>query len=115
MPGDHHGFQRDPVDLAHPFGFAFQLAAGGEDVAAPGGADGGCVAGFVDEVGELFDLLPRRALVVGAGPWVERDQVDLGRNALEALDQPLASSSESLTPFSITYSNVMRRALETPG
>ena len=34
---------------------------------------------------------------------------------LSSLTSALASASESLTPLSITYSNVMRRALESAG
>jgi signal transduction histidine kinase len=92
-----------------------ELAAGGEDVAAARRADRRGIAGIVDEVGELLDRLPVRALVVRARPGVERDQVDLGRNALEQLHQRAGIVELSLTSFSITYSKVMRRAFDRPG
>ena len=38
--------------------FGAQLAAGGEDVAAAGGTDGGGVAGAVEDFGEGFDRFP---------------------------------------------------------
>ena len=55
------------------------------------------------------------AFILNAGPGVERDQVDLGRNILNQLHQARASSRLSFTSFSITYSKVIRRALLTPG
>lgn len=51
----------------------FELAAGGHDVASAWGADRACVAGVVDDVGELFNLFPVGAFERGAGPGVERD------------------------------------------
>jgi hypothetical protein len=87
------------------------------------GEDGSRLAGLVEDRGlqrrprsSKPALLSRRArlpvrALVGAGPGIERDQVDLGRDALDQLDQGAASSGLSLTPFSMTYSNVTRRAL----
>ena len=47
---------------------------------------------------------------------VSSELIDMGLAlARAAHDMALASASESLTPLSMTYSNVMRRALETPG
>ena len=45
------------------------------------------------------------------GRRVQRQQVDLGLHARQHLHQPRASSGESFTPASITYSNMMRRRL----
>src|SRR6185436_9616867 len=47
------------------------------------GAHGARIARFVDDLGEALDLLPVGALVSGARPGVERDQVDLGRDAAQ--------------------------------
>jgi len=63
--------------------FGTQLAAGGEDVAAARGADGGGVAGAVQNVGELLDRVPAGTFIRRAGPGVERDQVDLRRHTLQ--------------------------------
>ena len=78
-----HRLERQPLAHPHPLALALELAAGGEDVAAARRADRRGVAGAVDDVGEALDRLPVGALVVGARPGIERDQVDLGRDALE--------------------------------
>src|SRR5690606_28068925 len=65
--------RRGPQLLA----LGLQLAAGGQDVAPARRADGRSVAGLVQDGGEGLDRLPVRALIVGAGPGVERDQVHL--------------------------------------
>src|SRR5688572_26017637 len=83
--------RRQPAPFAGPqlLALALQLAAGRQDVAPARGADGRGVAGAVEDGGEGFDRLPVRALVLGPRPGVEGDQVDLGRNALQQLDQRL--------------------------
>ena len=65
--------------------FSWPQAA--KDVAAARRADRRGVAGPVDDVGEFLDAFPVGALIFGARPGIERDQVDLGRNALEQADQ----------------------------
>src|SRR6476661_3704720 len=75
------------VSLPEPLGLALELAAGGEDVTAAGGAHRGGIAGPIDDIGELLDPSRRRALVGAARPGVERDQVDLGRDVGEQADQ----------------------------
>src|SRR6185312_14322447 len=84
-----HGAQRLALAPGQFFGLRLQLAAGGEDVAATRRADRRGVAGVEDIFGEFFDLLPLRALVFRARPRVERNQIDLGRNALQQLHQEL--------------------------
>src|SRR6185312_9294075 len=84
-----HGAQRLALARGQFFGLRLQLAAGGEDVAATRRADRRRVAGVEDIFGELFDLLPLRALILGARPRIERDQIDFRRNALEQLHQKL--------------------------
>src|SRR4051812_48467745 len=84
-----HRFQRHPFADAQALALALQLAAGGEDVAAARGADGRGVAGAVDDVGKALDGVPVRALVARPRPGIERDQVDLGRDAGEQADQRL--------------------------
>jgi uncharacterized membrane protein len=74
--------------LAGAFGRGLELAAGGHDVLAARGADRAGVAGLVDDVGEGLDPRPVGALVGRAGPFVEGDQVDLGRDAGDQLHQP---------------------------
>ena len=66
---------------AQPDARRFELAAGGEDVAAARGAHRRRIAGGEDDVGERRDRRVRRAFVGRAGPRVERDQIDLGGNA----------------------------------
>ncbi|ENN89629.1 hypothetical protein RHSP_37267 [Rhizobium freirei PRF 81] len=89
MIGDHHGFESQSLRLAHALRLRLQLAAGGENIPPARRADRRGVTGRIDEIGELLDLLPVRTLVVRAGPGVEGDEVDLGRNAFQELDQPL--------------------------
>jgi hypothetical protein len=63
---------------------ALQLAAGGEDVAAARRAHRRGVAGVEDIFGEFFDLIPVRAFVCCVpGHGIERNEIDLGRDALE--------------------------------
>src|SRR3712207_5054402 len=71
---------RQPVELGPALLLRgrFQLTAGGHDVAAAGAADRGGDAGFEDDVGETPDASLVGTFVGRAGPWVERDQVDLG-------------------------------------
>ena len=83
-PPRDHRLERQALAHAEALAFALQLAAGGEDVAAARGADRRGIAGAVDDVGEALDRLPVGALVVGARPGIERDQVDLGRDAARA-------------------------------
>src|SRR6266516_4610410 len=78
-----HGTQREPLARGKFFGRALELAAGGEDVAPARCAHRRGVAGAEHNLGELLDPLPLRAFVSAAGPWIERDQVDLRRNAGE--------------------------------
>src|ERR1039457_3995544 len=40
------------------------------------------IAGVEHDLRELFDLLPVRAFVFRARPGIERNEIDLGRNAL---------------------------------
>src|SRR3954451_1521780 len=83
-PHDRQGSRSRPVgDQPCPrpelLGLALELAAGGEDVAAARGAHRRGVAGPEHDLGKALDALPVRALVLRAGPGVERDQVDLRR------------------------------------
>src|SRR5689334_4697380 len=84
-----HRAQRLALAGGELFRLRLQLAAGGEDVAAARGAHRGGVAGVEDIFGEFLDLLPVGALVTRARPGIERDQVDLRRNALEQLHEQL--------------------------
>src|SRR5207237_341194 len=70
-------------------GRALELSAGGEDVAAAGRAHRRGIARIEHDLGEFLDLLPVRAFVAGAGPRVERNEIDLGRNALQEPPQVL--------------------------
>src|SRR6516165_3591399 len=67
----------------------FELAAGCHDVAAARRADRARIARAIHRLGEFLDLLPLRALKRCAGPRVERDQVDLGRDLGEQPHQLL--------------------------
>src|SRR5204862_4120650 len=66
-----------------------ELPARRHDVTAARGAHGARIARPVHDLRETLDLLPIRALVFRAGPGIERDQVDLGRDAGEQLHQRL--------------------------
>ncbi|AMY70342.1 hypothetical protein AKL17_3109 [Frigidibacter mobilis] len=57
-------------------------------ISSPRGADRAGIAGLVDDIRKRLDPLPVRPLIGRAGPFVERDQVDLGGNALDQLHQP---------------------------
>src|SRR5215469_4189893 len=61
----------------------FELAAGSEDVAPARGAHRRRITGGKDDVGKRLDRRVGRAFERCARPGVERDQVDLGRDALE--------------------------------
>src|SRR5882757_3982811 len=80
-----HGAQREALAGGQLLGRTLELAAGGKDVASARGAHRRGVAGIDDDLGELLDLLPVRAFVFAARPRIERNQVDLRRNALEQL------------------------------
>src|SRR5438552_5696806 len=82
-----HGAQRLPLARRQFFGLRFQLAASGEDVAAARRAHRRGIAGVENIFGEFFDLVPVRALIPGARPRVERNEVDFCRNALEQFYQ----------------------------
>src|SRR6266481_10024490 len=82
-----HGAQRLPLARRQFLGLRLQLPAGGEDVAAARRAHRRGVAGVEDVFGEFFDLVPVRTFVGRARPRIERDQVDLGRNAVQELHQ----------------------------
>src|SRR4029079_14573362 len=73
--------------FALPFRRSLQLPAGGVDIAAAGGAHGRRDAAFEYDVAERPDPLGLGAFVGCAGPGIERDQVDLGRQPVPA-DQP---------------------------
>src|SRR5262249_41048368 len=64
-----------------------ELAARCHDVAATRGAHRARVARPVHHLSEALDLLPVRTLVRRAGPRIERDQIDLGRDARKQLDE----------------------------
>src|SRR5262249_27071902 len=66
-----------------------QLSACCHNVAAARRAYRAGVAGAIDDLGEALDLFPIGALMRGAGPGIERDQVDLGGNAGHQLHQRL--------------------------
>src|SRR5262249_28909812 len=68
---------------------ALELAASGEDVAPARRAHRRGVAGIEDDLGKFLDSVPIRALVSGARPWIEWNEVDLRRDAREQLDQRL--------------------------
>src|SRR5215218_9853354 len=78
--------QLSPGAGADLLALALQLAAGGEDVAPARRADRRGVAGAVEDGREGLDSPPVGALVGAARPRIERDQVDLGRDALHQLD-----------------------------
>src|SRR6201991_2577119 len=82
-----HGAERLAFAHRQFLGLGFQLPAGGEDVAAARGAHRRGIARIENIFGELFDLVPLRAFVNRAGPGIERDEIDLGRNAVEHLHQ----------------------------
>src|SRR5262249_42875281 len=84
-----HRAQRQALARGELFGRALELAASGQDVAPARGAHRRGVAGIENDLGEFLDSLPIRALVGGAGPRIERDEVDLRRNAREQVDQRL--------------------------
>src|SRR5690349_382019 len=65
-------------------GRGLELAAGGVDVAAAGTADRRRDAGLEDDVAEALHALVVRRVVGRAGPGIERDQIDLGRQLVLA-------------------------------
>src|SRR5690606_40764991 len=83
VPCYHHGLKRQPVNLAQALRFGFELPTGGQYVAAARRTNRRGVTRIVDEIGEALDRLPIRALVVRAGPGIERDEIDLGGDALQ--------------------------------
>src|SRR5262245_9669787 len=84
-----HRAQREALARGELFGRALELAASGQDIAPARCAHRRGVAGIEDDFGKFLDSLPIRALVPGAGPRIERDEVDLRRDAREQLDQRL--------------------------
>src|SRR6201987_3630547 len=84
-----HGAQRLALARREFFGLRLQLPAGGEDIAAARRAHRRGIAGIEDIFGEPFNLVPVRTFIGRARPGVERNEVDLGGNALEQLHQEL--------------------------
>src|SRR6516162_1412919 len=84
-----HGAQRHALVRRELLARALELTAGGEDVAAARRPYRRRIAGVEYDLGKLFDRVPVRAFVAGAGPGIEGDQIDLGRNALQQPDQSL--------------------------
>ena len=80
---------------AQLFGFALQLAAGGQNVAAARRAHRARIARVEHDLGKALDGLPVRAFVGAARPGIERNEVDLGRQALEQPYQRAAPRRES--------------------
>src|SRR5690242_2382582 len=72
---------------AQPLGGRLELAAGGEGVAAARRAHRACIAGAVEDGGEALDGVAVGTFIGGARPGIERDEIDLGGNSLEQLDQ----------------------------
>ena len=85
---------------------AFELAAGGEDVAATRGADRRGIAGAVEHGGEGLDRRPIAANIVRAWPGIERDQIDLGRHAGHQLHQCFGLGQTVVDAF---QHNVLKR------
>src|SRR5665213_3346096 len=82
------GFQfGEPVLRAQLHAFAFELAAGGHDVATARRAHRRGIARAVHDLGEFLDLVPVGAFIGRAGPGIERDEIDLRRNAANELHQ----------------------------
>src|SRR5690606_13609916 len=79
--------QRVAIFLGEPFAFALELTAGSKDIAAAGRADGRGIALAIDDIGKAFDAARGRSAIVRTRPGVERDQIDLGRNAGEQAHQ----------------------------
>src|SRR5262245_18634247 len=96
-------------------GRALELAAGCENIATARRAHRRRIAGIEHDLGEFFDLVPVRAFIAGTGPGIERKRLILAGMPLSRRTSSLASAALSLTPLSITYSKVIRRALERPG
>src|SRR6266446_6229100 len=84
-----HGAQRLPLAHRQLFGFGFELAAGGKDVAATWRAHRRGVTGVENVFRKLFDLIPVRTFVSRARPRIERNEIDLGRDPLQHLHQQL--------------------------
>src|SRR5882757_4553993 len=78
-----HGAQRLPLAHRQFLGLGFELATGGKDVAAARRAHRRRVTGVENIFRKLFDLVPVRTLVAGAGPRIEWNEIDLGRNSLQ--------------------------------
>ena len=68
-----------------PQAFGFELAAGGENIAAARGSDRRRIAGPVHDIGKRGDILVGRTFIRRTRPGIERNEVDLGGNAA---DQP---------------------------
>src|SRR6266540_3522516 len=85
--GHRHRAQRQALARGELFACALELAAGGENIAPARRAHRRSIAGVENNLGEFLDPLPIRAFVSGAGQRIERDEVDLRRNAREQLDQ----------------------------
>src|SRR6478672_9760878 len=88
--GHRHGTQRQALAHGELLARTLELAASSEDIAPARRAHRRGIPGVENDLRESFDLLPVRAFVFGAGPWIERNEVDLRRNSREQLDQPVA-------------------------
>src|ERR1700759_1707478 len=83
LVGHRHGAKRQALARGEFFCRAFKLAAGGENVAAARRPHRRGIASIENNLGEFFDLFPVGAFIGAAGPGIERDQIDLRRNAFE--------------------------------
>src|SRR5262245_17393092 len=66
-----------------------QLSAGGEDIAPTWSPDRACVSGAIEHRRESFDRCPVGTFITRAGPRIERNEIDLGRNSLEQAHERL--------------------------
>src|SRR5664279_3698507 len=75
-----HSPQRHALARGELLGRALELAAGGENVASARGAHRRGVAGVEHHLRKLLNLFPVGTFVLAAGPGIERNEIDLGRD-----------------------------------
>src|SRR5664279_1811103 len=71
---------REPCPCPQFFRLALQLPAGRQNVAPARRAHGARIASIEHDIGKFFDSIPVRTFIRRAGPGIERNEIDLGRN-----------------------------------
>ena len=75
-------FGHKPCPCSQLFRLAFELPAGGQNIAPARGAHGARIARVKHNIRKLLYPPPVRTFIRRAGPRIEQYEIDLGRNAL---------------------------------